>query len=65
MRAPWGERRSLESMVFVDKLPDWEGLRCAVIRCAEGVQDGVWGHMGWVLGVSVRLRECDVDVKDA
>ena len=49
MRAPWGERRSLESMVFVDKLPDWDGLRCAVIRCAEGVQDAGVLHVGSVV----------------
>lgn len=52
-------------MVFAAKLPLWEGLECAVIRCAEGVQDGAWGHMGWFLGVSGKLGECDVNVEDA
>lgn len=40
VRAPEGERRSLESMVSGLKLPLWEGLRCAVMRCADIVK--VW-----------------------
>ena len=52
VRAPEGERRSLESMVFVSKLPDWEGLgvgRDEMCQRCEGVGtriwDGFWGDL--------------------
>lgn len=53
VRAPEGERRSLESMVFVIKLPDWEVLERVVMRYAvrcEGVGTGIWD--GAFFGVS-------------
>lgn len=44
VRAPEGERRSLESMVFGIKLPNWEGLGVVVMRCARIV-------LLWVQGI--------------
>lgn len=41
-------------MVFATKLPLWEGLGEAVIRCAGGVEDwvqGIWdGFRGYGMG---------------
>lgn len=56
VRAPWGERRSLESMVFAVKLPLWEGLRSVVMRCARGVEGWVRRDMGWFLGLWMDLN---------
>lgn len=55
MRAPWGERRSLESTVFAAKLPHWEGLGEAVIRCAGYVEGWVRGY-GMVFWVTERTK---------
>jgi len=59
-----GERRSLESMVFVAKLPLWEGLGCAVMRCAGAVQGWVRGYgmvfgaIEWVLDLLMSTWRC-------